>query len=171
MEEVKKEYVYKTENESRKKYIKDFGVNEVFGWQEVEESKDMKIKTYRREKSTMHDSELHRLEKRINSLIDSVIKSEKTIKKSIKSWAYFFGVVSTLILGAGMSFLMAFAPTQINMIIGIVLGVTGLVCCAVNYSIYKKVSYRKISKLQPQIVENKEKILNILEQVKLLQRK
>lgn len=171
VETNQKEYVYKTETNSREKFTTELKVNEIFGWELVSENNAIKAKTYRREKSEMHDSELTRLEKRIDTLIDNVIKNKKKIKKSSKLFSYIFGVVSTLVLGSGMSFIMAFAPTQLNMIIGILLSCFGAACCAINLPLYKKIALNKVSKLEPQVIENKEKIINILEQVKTLTNK
>ena len=54
-------------------------------------------------------------------------------------FAFTFGIISSLILGVGMCLSMNVIGAGINAFIaGIVIGVTGIICCGVNYPIYKK---------------------------------
>lgn len=47
---------------------------------------------------------------------------------------------------------------------GIVLGILGIVLCAVNYPIYKRIVDRKMRQILPVIDDNEEKLANLLEQ-------
>lgn len=55
-------------------------------------------------------------------------------------FTYTFGIISALILGVGMCLSMKVIGngTTAMMVLGIILGVIGLACIAVNYPIYKK---------------------------------
>ena len=53
------------------------------------------------------------------------------------------GIVGSLIMGFGMSKIMVDSPNQMDMIIGMITGVVGLLICVLNYPIY---SYLKSNK-------------------------
>lgn len=54
-------------------------------------------------------------------------------------FGYTFGIISALVLGVGMCLAMKVIGSGLGaMIAGIVVGVLGIVGCAVNYPIYKK---------------------------------
>lgn len=56
---------------------------------------------------------------------------------------WIIGVVGSLIMGFGMSKIMVGTPERIDMIIGMITGVVGLLICVLNYPIY---SYLKSNK-------------------------
>lgn len=51
-------------------------------------------------------------------------------------FTWIIGVVGALIMGFGMSKVMIDAPSQSELILGIVVGVIGLLICVLNYPIY-----------------------------------
>lgn len=51
-------------------------------------------------------------------------------------FTWIIGVVGALIMGFGMSKVMVDAPSQSELILGIVVGVIGLLICVLNYPIY-----------------------------------
>lgn len=53
------------------------------------------------------------------------------------------GIIGSLIMGFGMSKIMVGSPEKMNMIIGMITGVVGLLICVLNYPIY---SYLKSNK-------------------------
>lgn len=53
------------------------------------------------------------------------------------------GVIGALIMGFGMSKIMVGSPEKIDMIIGMITGIVGLLICVLNYPIY---SYLKSNK-------------------------
>lgn len=65
-------------------------------------------------------------------------KLDEKVKRPANIFAYTFGIISALILGAGMSIIMTdFGPSgQMGMIIGIIMGVVGLALCVLNYFLY-----------------------------------
>lgn len=51
-------------------------------------------------------------------------------------FTWIIGVVGALIMGFGMSKVMIDAPSQSELILGIVVGIIGLLICVLNYPIY-----------------------------------
>ena len=56
---------------------------------------------------------------------------------------WIIGVVGSLIMGFGMSKIMVDSPEKMDMIIGMITGVVGLLICVLNYPVY---SYLKSNK-------------------------
>lgn len=63
-------------------------------------------------------------------------KNHKTINWKNVAFVV-LGIVGALIMGYGMTRIMTGSPTQIDYIIGIVVGIVGLVICILNYPIYR----------------------------------
>ena len=53
------------------------------------------------------------------------------------------GIVGALIMGFGMSKIMVGSPEKMDMIIGIITGVVGLLICVLNYPIYSYIKSNK----------------------------
>ncbi len=58
-------------------------------------------------------------------------------------FTWFIGIVGALIMGFGMSKVMVGDPTKMDLLIGIITGIVGLLICVFNYPIY---SYLKSNK-------------------------
>ena len=73
--------------------------------------------------------------------IVALMKLNRKAKQGAEIFAYTFGIVSSLILGTGMSFAMGVIGdnTLTTMIIGIVVGLVGIFGVSINYFIYKKI--------------------------------
>jgi len=69
------------------------------------------------------------------------ISNKKTDWGLVLTWV--IGVVGSLIMGFGMSKIMVGSPEKMDMIVGMVTGVVGLLICVLNYPIY---SYLKSNK-------------------------
>lgn len=77
--------------------------------------------------------------KKETSKVKQLKRLDAKAKNPANIFAYTFGIISSLILGTGMSLCMGVIGSgTISFIIGIVVGVIGLVGCGVNYPIYKK---------------------------------
>ena len=75
-----------------------------------------------------------------DSKITALKKLDKKAKQPANIFAYIFGVFSCLLAGTGMSLAMkVIGGTLPLMIVGIIIGVIGFTCCAINYPIYKKI--------------------------------
>ncbi len=66
-------------------------------------------------------------------------KLDAKAKRPSKIFAYTFGTISILILGIGMCLAMEVIASGIEaIIVGSVVGIIGIIGCAINYPIYKK---------------------------------
>ena len=70
-----------------------------------------------------------------------MVSNKKTDWGLVLTWT--IGVVGSLIMGFGMSKIMVGSPEKMDMIIGMITGVVGLLICVLNYPIY---SYLKNNK-------------------------
>jgi hypothetical protein len=72
--------------------------------------------------------------------IVALMKLNKKAKRTAEIFAYTFGVISSLILGTGMSLAMGVIGDKslLFFIVGIVVGVLGIFGVSINYFIYKK---------------------------------
>ncbi len=68
-------------------------------------------------------------------------KLDRKAKMPATVFAYSFGIISVLILGAGMCFSMNVigAGTTNTFILGVILGIIGIIGASVNYPIYKEI--------------------------------
>jgi len=65
-------------------------------------------------------------------------KLDAKAKVPANVFTYSFGIVSSLILGTGMSLAMGVIGSGVlGLVFGIIVGVVGLVGCGINYPIYK----------------------------------
>ena len=75
-----------------------------------------------------------------NSKIVALKKLDKKAKLPATIFTYTFGIISALVVGAGMSLAMQVIGNGLaSMVIGIVVGIIGLIGCSVNYPFYKKI--------------------------------
>ena len=89
------------------------------------------------------------------SKIVALKKLDRLAKRNAEIFAYTFGIISSLVMGTGMSFAMGVigGNTITSMIIGIVIGLVGIAGVSVNYPIYKKMLEKGKSKYAYEIVE------------------
>ena len=74
------------------------------------------------------------------SKVVALKKLDRKAKQTAEIFAYTFGIISSLILGTGMSFAMGVigGNDTTSMIIGIIVGLVGILGVSINYFIYKK---------------------------------
>ena len=67
-------------------------------------------------------------------------KLDRKAKLPAEIFAYTFGIISSLILGTGMSLAMGVigSSTITTMVVGIIIGLVGILGVSINYFIYKK---------------------------------
>ena len=75
------------------------------------------------------------------SKIVALRKLDRLAKRNAEIFAYTFGIVSSLVMGTGMSFAMGVigGNTFTSVLVGIIIGLVGIVGVSVNYPIYKKI--------------------------------
>lgn len=89
-----------------------------------------------------------------NSRIIALKKLDAKAKMPATIFTYTFGIISCLVAGLGMSLSMQVIGGTLPLtVLGIILGVVGFTCCAVNYPIYKKLLERGKSKYAYEIME------------------
>lgn len=89
-----------------------------------------------------------------NSKIIALKKLDKKAKLPATIFTYTFGIISSLIVGTGMSLAMqAIGSGIVSMVMGIVIGIIGFILCGINYPIYKKMIERDKAKYAYEIVE------------------
>lgn len=76
-----------------------------------------------------------------------------------------FGIIGSLILGTGMSFIMTELGSVLgldftaSLVIGLILGVIGMITCAIAYPVYKKTLASIKKKLAPEIIALSDELL------------
>ena len=89
----------------------------------------------------------------------SKVKALKRLDAKVKNPAnifdFTFGIVSSLVLGTGMSFAMGVigGGTTLMMVIGSLIGCVGIVGASVNYPIYKRILAKNKKKYKNDILE------------------
>ena len=85
------------------------------------------------------------------------------VKRPANVFAYTFGSIAAIIMGAGMSLVMteigAVIGMEKTMIPGIVIGVVGMILALVNYPIYKAILGSRKKKYADQILKLSENIM------------
>ena len=77
--------------------------------------------------------------KKEDSKVNQLRKLDAKVKRPASIFAYTFGIISSLVLGTGMSLSMGVIGSGINALIGgIMIGIFGLVGCGFNYLVYKR---------------------------------
>ena len=89
-----------------------------------------------------------------DSKIVALKKLDAKAKMPATVFTYTFGIVSALVAGLGMSLSMQVIGGTLPLtVLGLVLGVIGFTCTAVNYPIYKKMLEKGKKKYAYEIVE------------------
>ena len=95
--------------------------------------------------------------------LDELKELDKKVKRPANVFAYIFGSISAIIMGAGMSLVMTdIAETvgiQNPMLYGIVIGIIGMFMAIINYPIYKGILGRRRKKYADKIIELSDKIM------------
>ena len=95
--------------------------------------------------------------------LDALKELDAEVKRPANVFAYTFGSVSAIVMGAGMSLVMTDIGAKIGMketmVPGIAVGVVGMVMALANYPIYKNILNARRKKYAPRVLELSEKIL------------
>ena len=97
--------------------------------------------------------------------LDALRELDAKVKRPTNVFAYVFGSISAIIMGAGMSLIMTNIAEVIGlgadpMIPGIVIGVVGMAMALINYPIYKAILNARKKKHAQEILALSEKIMN-----------
>ena len=95
--------------------------------------------------------------------LDELKELDAKVKRPANVFAYIFGSISAIIMGAGMSLVMTdIAETvgiQNPMLYGIIIGIVGLFMAIINYPIYKSILGSRRKKYAAEILRLSEKLL------------
>ena len=100
-----------------------------------------------------------------NSELDTLRKLDSKVKRPANVFAYVFGSVSAIIMGAGMSMVMTDIGATLGMTDvmapGIVIGICGIIMAIFNYPIYKAFLSRRKKKYGDEILKLSDKIMSV----------
>lgn len=95
--------------------------------------------------------------------LDELKELDTKVKRPANIFAYIFGSISAIIMGAGMSLVMTDIGEIISiaepMIPGIVIGVIGMLMAIINYPIYKNILGSRRRKYADKIIALSDKIM------------
>ena len=118
----------------------------------------------RNDKSFMVEKIRTKYVEKKDSLLDELRKLDRKVKAPAEVFAYIFGSISALIMGAGMSLVMTDVATLLGLgdmtVPGIAVGVVGMVLAIVNYPIYKGILSSRKNKYADKILALSNKILS-----------
>ena len=96
--------------------------------------------------------------------LDKLKELDTKVKRPVNTFAYMFGSIAAIIMGAGMSLVMTnIAETvgiQNPMLYGIVIGIIGMFMAIINYPIYKSILGARRKKYADKIIALSDKIIN-----------
>ena len=96
--------------------------------------------------------------------LDELRALDAKVKRPATVFAYVFGSISAVIMGAGMSLIMTDIGTTLGladtMIPGIAVGVVGMILALINYPIYKGILSSRKKKYGGRILGLSDRIIN-----------
>ena len=99
-----------------------------------------------------------------STALDELRALDNKVKRPANVFAYTFGSVSAIIMGAGMSLVMTDIGATIGitnaLIPGIIVGIAGLAMALINYPIYKSILGSRKKKYAEKILELSGNIMN-----------
>lgn len=95
--------------------------------------------------------------------LDALRELDEKVKRPANMFAYIFGSIAAIIMGAGMSLVMTDIGADIGvaepMIPGIVVGIAGMFMAIVNYPIYKRILSSRRKKYADKIIALSDNIM------------
>ena len=96
--------------------------------------------------------------------LDALRELDAKVKRPVNTFAYTFGSIAAIIMGAGMSLVMTDIGSNIGvaepMIPGVIVGVAGMIMVIANYPVYKRLLSSRRKKYADRIIELSDKITN-----------
>ena len=99
------------------------------------------------------------------SELDALRALDAKVKRPANVFAYVFGSISAIIMGAGMSLIMTDIAEIIGLAVdpmlpGIVIGIVGMIMALLNYPMYKGILGSRKKKYGAEILKLSDKIMN-----------
>lgn len=118
----------------------------------------------RNDKSFMVEKIRTKYVEKKDSSLDELRKLDRKVKAPAEVFAYIFGSISALIMGAGMSLVMTDVANMLGLgdmtVPGIAVGVVGMALAIINYPIYKGILNSRKKKYSEQVIALSSKILS-----------
>ena len=99
-----------------------------------------------------------------HTALDELKALDRKVKKPANAFAYTFGTLSAMVMGAGMSLVMTDIGAVIGlasaMVPGIAVGLAGMGMALTTYPIYKGILNRRKKKYAPEILKLSDKVMN-----------
>jgi hypothetical protein len=96
--------------------------------------------------------------------LDALKELDRKVKRPANIFAYIFGSLGAIIMGAGMSLVMTDIGAVIGMsdgiVPGIIIGIVGMFIAIINYPIYKRILTSRRNKYADQIIALSDKIMS-----------
>ena len=96
--------------------------------------------------------------------LDALKELDAKVKRPANVFAYIYGSVGAVVMGAGMSLVMTEIGAMIGlasaMVPGIAIGIVGMGMALSTYPIYKRMLSARKKKYAPEILELSDKIMN-----------
>ena len=98
-----------------------------------------------------------------HTALDELKELDEKVKRPANMFAYTFGAIGALVMGAGMSLVMTDVGSAVgikkNTAPGIVVGILGMGMALANYPIYKKILNTRKKEYASEILELSEKLM------------
>lgn len=95
--------------------------------------------------------------------LDELKELDAKVKRPANVFAYIFGSISAIVMGAGMSLVMTDIGATLGigntMTIGIAVGIAGMAMALINYPIYKGILGSRKKKYAGKIIDLSEKLM------------
>ena len=95
--------------------------------------------------------------------LDALRELDAKVKRPANVFAYVFGSISAIIIGAGMSLVMTDIGATVgisdSMLPGIIIGIAGMFMAIINYPIYKGILGARRKKFADKIIAISDKIM------------
>lgn len=96
--------------------------------------------------------------------LDALKALDRKVKAPANTFAWIFGALSALVMGAGMSLIMTDIGQTVGvaepMVPGLILGVVGMAMAIVNYPIHKGILNGRRKKYAPEIISLSDSLMN-----------
>ena len=111
-------------------------------WRVIQQTQNGGIKMNKNDQEFLVQKIRSQYTEKESTKLDELKALDKKVKKPANVFAYVFGSISAVIMGAGMSLVMTELGETLGMgdamVPGVIVGVIGLILVLINYPMYKK---------------------------------
>lgn len=127
------------------------------------------VLNFKRSRKIKNKERLNRVQVRLDDSLECIKVYEKGKSQSATAAAVIIGIIGALLLGTGMSFILAFGKLELwQFIASIILGVAGMAVCGLAYLAYVKMRAKNTSKMDVLIDKKHDEIAGLCEEAQRL---